>query len=154
MNDSTALALTLSSIDRDAVAFEFAHNHCGAKDSIEVLLVNCGITAHQFAALADDALFQKKCREYVKELTENGTSFALKARIMAEELLKTNYRLAKSPTTAASVVEKLISNTVRWAGLEKRPADGPGESSGPKISINIDLGNGTPTQNLIIDAAP
>lgn len=144
-------ALLLNSLNYEQIAFEFARNHCGPRNPAEILIMDCGINAQQFAALADDPMFQKLVRTYVKELTENGASFQLKARLQAEELLKTNYKLATHKDTPPSVAEKLIANTVRWAGLEKKAEGGEAGLGGPKISINIDLGNNTPPQNVVID---
>lgn len=147
---------SLQNLDTDKIAFEVARNQCGPKNPIDVLLMDCGITEAQFMALCDDALFARKVREYVKELTENGTSFQLKARLLAEDLLATNYKLAKSKETPPSVAEKLIANTVRWAGLDKK-ADGAADTfgGGPKINISINLGDdSTPrTASVTIDAA-
>lgn len=143
---SNAVLFSLQHLDQEKIAFEFARNHVGPKNPIEVLLMDCNITAQQFAALADDALFQRRVREYAKELTENGTSFTLKARLLAEDLLATNYKLAKHPETPPSVAEKLIANTVRWAGLEKKPdAADSTLQGGPKIAINISLDGATQT---------
>jgi hypothetical protein len=158
---SQATLLSLKHLDTDKIAFEFARNHCGPKHPIEVLLMDCGITGAQFAALADDALFQRKVRDFVKQLTEDGTSFRLKAQVLAEDLLKVNYRLANSKETPPSVAEKLIANTVRWAGLEKRPdTENVPIGGGPKININISLGDPAsadsstnPTTSITIDAA-
>ena len=147
---------SLRDLDVDKIAFEVARNQCGPKHPPDVLLMDCGITDAQFVALCDDALFKRKVRDYVKELTENGTSFQLKARLLAEDLLATNYKLAKSKDTPPSVAEKLIANTVRWAGLDKK-ADGAPDAfaGGPKINISINLGDtplSAPTTSVTIDA--
>lgn len=145
---------SLRDLDYDKIAFEVARNQCGPKNPIEILLMDCGVTEAQFMALCDDALFKRKTRDFVKELTENGTSFQLKARLLAEDLLATNYKLAKSKDTPPSVAEKLIANTVRWAGLDKK-ADGDSNplGGGPKINISINLGDdSTPrTASVTID---
>ena len=133
--------------DWEAVAFDVARNHVGQKLPVDDLLPHLGIARHEFEELCEDALFKRKVRDYTKELTENGTSFALKAQIQAEDLLRTQYRIAKDPETPPSVAIAAIANTVRWAGLEKKASEGAFEQSGgPKISININLGAATLTK--------
>lgn len=128
-------------MDWDKVAFEVARNQVGPKHPVDSLLADIGVSPDEFAELCEDALFKRKVKEYAKELTENGTSFALKAQIQAEALLKTQYRIATSPDTPPAVAVSAIANTVRWAGLEKKASDGTlgTNTGGPRIAINIDL---------------
>lgn len=140
------------SYDWERVAFDVARNHLGPRLPTHELLISLGITEHEFETLCEDSLFKRKVKEFTKELTENGTSFALKAQLQAEDLLKTQYRIAKDPDTPPSVAIAAISNTIRWAGFDKRPGDsGPDTSNqGPKIAININLGAATKT----VDVSP
>lgn len=139
-------------VDWEAVAFEVARNKVGHRLPVEDLLPLLNITLHDFELLCDDPLFARRVKEYVKELTTNGTSFALKAQMQAEDLLKTQYRIAKDPDTPPSVAVAAIQNVVRWAGYDKRAGDSTDNDGpkGPKISININLGNtAAPTTKTI-----
>lgn len=136
--------------DFDKIAFEVARNQVGARLPPHELLPSLNLDEDEFSALCGDALFKRKVKEFAKELTENGTSFALKAQVQAEDLLMTQYRIAKHPDTPPSVAIAAIAATVRWAGLEKKA----GESSdagigGPKISISINLGQGRESVALL-----
>lgn len=141
-------ALSTREIDWEKIAFDVAMNHCGPKLQPQDLITELGLTEPEFEELCDDELFKRKVKEYTKELTANGTSFALKAQLQAEDLLKTQYKIAKHPDTPPSVAIAAIANTVRWAGLDKRPGDSAGElgNSGPKVSISINLSAATATK--------
>lgn len=144
----------VSHLDYERIAFELARNHCGPKLDVETLILDIGISAEQFALLVGDTLFQSLVRKYTKELTESGVSFQMKARLLAEDLLGANYRLAKHKDTPPSVAVTAIANTVRWAGLEKKPGEDIDLDRMPKISISINLGNDTASKVVTIDATP
>jgi hypothetical protein len=132
-------------IDQEAVALEIAKNKVGAKLPIKDLLLALNMDEEALSTLLDNQLFIQKVATYAKELTESGESFAMKARIIAEDLLGTQYRLLKDPETPASVVVAGIANIVRWGGLEKR-ANEAGDSTGNRVSINISLDSANPKQ--------
>jgi len=137
----------IDSEDWEKHAFEVARNMCGAKLPAETLMGTLGLTEYEFSTLCDDSLFKRRVREFTKELTENGTSFALKARVQAEDLLATQYRIAKHPETPPAVAIAAIAATVRWAGFDKKPGgEGEDQSNAPKISINISLAAPRDTQ--------
>jgi hypothetical protein len=50
----------------------------------------------------------------------------MKARLQAEEMLKTSWRMVQDKETPANVRADLIKATVRWAGLEPKPSEGGG----------------------------
>ena len=136
-------------VDWERVAFDVARNHCGPKLPPDELILDLGLTEQEFEELCDDDLFKRKVKEYTKELTANGTSFALKAQLQAEELLKTQFRIAKDKDTPPSVAIAAIQSVVRWAGYDKRPGDSSDDASAAnknRISISINLGAArTPT---------
>jgi hypothetical protein len=132
----------IKTVDWERVAFDVARNQLGPRLPIDDLIPTLGISTTDFEELCDDALFKRKVKEYTKELTENGTSFALKAQLQAEDLLATQYKIAKHPDTPPSVAVAAIANTVRWAGFDKKAGGNDGEAvgaGGPRISININL---------------
>lgn len=130
-------------VDIEKVAFEVARNQCGPKYSVNRLIPDLGLTDVEFGELLNDPLFIRKVRDFVKMLEADGVSFQLKARVQAEDLLATSYKLAKHPDTPPMVAAKLIENTVRWAGWERKVSEAAPELGG-KFSININLGSGTP----------
>lgn len=140
-------------IDFEKTAFAVAHNQVGARLPISELIQDLDVTEREFASLLDDALFQRKVREYVTELKANGTSFAVKAAVQAEELLMTQFRIANDPDTPPSVAVAAIANTVRWAGLEKKAGgEVDNASNGPRISVSINLA--PPREPTTIDVTP
>ncbi|NBR09721.1 MAG: hypothetical protein EBT98_08775, partial [Opitutaceae bacterium] len=112
-------------LEWEKIAFDVARNQVGPRLPVEQLIYDLGLTPFEFESLCEDQLFRRRVREFAKELTENGSSFVLKAQVQAEELLRTQFRIAKSPDTPPSVAIAAIANTVRWAGLDKRPGDAP-----------------------------
>jgi hypothetical protein len=74
---------------------------------------------------------------------QDGMSFRLKARMQAEELLNTGWRLIHAPTSEvpAAVKERLMATVYRMAGYDTK-ADGfaPGGNAGLAIQINFNGG--------------
>jgi len=97
------------------------------------------ITKDEFTKLAEDPLFIRAYAAAKEELQKDGMSFKLKAKVQAEELLKKSWAMIQSPHTPANIKADLIKATVRWAGYEPRPNDGPG-GVGSAFQININLG--------------
>lgn len=144
-------------IDWDAAALAVARNQVGPRLPAEELIASMGLTATEFASLIDDDLFKRKVRALAKELTENGSSFALKARVQAEELLKTHFKIATDKDTPPSVAIAAIGSVVRWAGFDKRPLDSDEvKDNSPKISISITLAapKTTDAPGAVIDVTP
>jgi len=149
----TARPVLSDLIDWERTALSVARNQVGPRRPAHELIMDLGLTEHEFELLCEDHLFRRKVREFAKELTENGSSFALKARVQAEELLKTQFKIARDPDTPPSVAIAAISNTVRWAGFDKRPeATAEDVANRPKISISINLG--TDTKTITVDQLP
>lgn len=103
------------------------------------------ITREEWTRLRADPGFQNTLAGYVKLLRDEGTSFKLKARIQAEELLKTSWELIHGVDTPAAVKADLIKHTIRFAGLDasieqKAQANGGG-SNANNFQININLGD-------------
>lgn len=138
----------------ERLAFEIARNQVGPKYPADQLATDMGLTENEFLRLLGDPLFCRMVRNYAKELTEKGASFQMKAQIQAEELLKTNFKIARNPDTPPLVAVKAIENTVRWAGLEKKAIDNSSDPDGGKgkIQINISLGGAGPDTSVTIDA--
>ena len=92
----------------------------------------------EFLKLVDDPLFVQAYAGAQEMLRKDGMSFRIKARMQAEELLKTSWAMIQSTSTPTAVRADLIKSTVRWAGYEPK-GDGPG-ALGNAFQININLG--------------
>lgn len=99
-----------------------------------------GYTNEEWAALKHDPAFLADLTVAVEMVRKEGMSFKLKARLQAEELLKTSWRLIHAPAdeVPSSVKADLIKSTARWAGYDNKEAGGTG-NTGTALQININL---------------
>jgi hypothetical protein len=95
-----------------------------------------GITRDQFALIVAHPVFQKAYAEALEQLKVDGMAFKLKARMQAEFYLGTSYTMVTNPATSDAVRADLIKNTVRWAGLDTKAAEG-GPNANFSIQINL-----------------
>jgi hypothetical protein len=93
------------------------------------------ITRDQFSKIIQNPVFQKAYLDAQKMLQQEGMSYRIKARMQAEELLKTSWNLIHSSFTPASVKAQLIIHTAKVAGLE--PKEGAATSVPLNIQINL-----------------
>lgn len=115
------------------------------------------LTKADFIRLGRDEGFLAQVEAYKEQLRQPGQSFALKARLQAEELLKESWKLIHSPADQVppTVKADLIKSTMKWAGLDasaNRAAQG-GDGAGPALSINIQFSGKRPDPQLI-DVTP
>lgn len=132
----------------NVVAFELALILEGGGETVQDLLTRNNITPLQFAEFGKDKLFEKTVQDYREEIRTKGLTFRAKARVQAEELLKTSWILIHSIDTPAAVKADLIKHTVKWADLE--PKNNTVESSTGGVSITINLG-AERKETLVID---
>jgi hypothetical protein len=147
----TASAVT---IDANAIAFALAKNEVGEKLPLGEVLTNLSLDLKSPALrnLLNSPLFKTQYGAFVRELRESGESFRLKARVQAEELLRTNWAIIHDPIVPAAVRMKGIENVVEWADLKpKKTAEGP---VAPAITINIDLSAGAPEVITVVNDQP
>jgi hypothetical protein len=99
-----------------------------------------GYTTDEWARLKDDPGFLADLTAAVQMVKKEGMSFKLKARLQAEELLKTSWRLIHAPTdeVPSSVKADLVKATMRWAGYDNK--DNAVGSNGNALNIQINLG--------------
>lgn len=138
-------------VDASAIAYALARNECGEKLHISNALVALGLdpTDPSLRVLLMSEAFKKRYAGFVAELKANGESFKLKARVQAEELLKTQWEIIQDKAAPHAVRMKGIENVVEWADLKPRKAV---ENTAPtQISITIDLGGERPE---VIDVTP
>lgn len=96
-----------------------------------------GITREQFVDLIKLPAFQKAYVDAKEMLQKEGMTFKVKARMQAEELLKTSWALIHSQYTQSNIKAKLIEATWRVAGFEPKESD---KAAGQNMQINIHLG--------------
>lgn len=98
-----------------------------------------GYSQEEWMRLKDDPAFLADLAAAIQMVKQEGMSFRLKARLQAEELLKTSWRLIHAPNdeVPSSVKADLIKATARWAGYDNR--DQVGGGAGPSFAIQINL---------------
>lgn len=106
-----------------------------AEDTPAHICAAYSIDKDAFAKIIQNPVFQKAYFDAQKMLQQEGMSYRLKARMQAEELLKTSWQLIHSEFTPASVKADLIKHTARVAGLEPKE----GASVAVPLQININL---------------
>ena len=97
-----------------------------------------GIAEDEWELIRHDPTFLADLQRAVDMLKEEGMSFRMKAKLQAEELLKTSWRMIHNPSTPPNVAADLIKSTARWAQYDVPPSQqavAPG--SGFSISINF-----------------
>lgn len=124
-------------------ALAIARNQVGANLPVHEVLSAEGLTQPEYDALQKNSVFTGYVAAYVKELTESGFSFAAKCRVLAEDLLRDSYQMAKDPDVPAAVRAKVVENLVKWGDLE--PRKHAEVQAGPGFSITINIPGGVNT---------
>lgn len=99
-----------------------------------------GYTDEEWAALRHDPRFLADLTQAVEMVRQDGMSFKMKAKLQAEELLKTSWRLIHAPAdeVPSSVKADLIKATARWAGYDNKDTGAAGGNA-TALQININL---------------
>jgi hypothetical protein len=100
-----------------------------------------GISRDEWDRLRYDTLFLGDLERAMKLVSQEGMSFKLKAKLQAEELLKTSWRTIHDPLTPPSVKADLIKSTMRWAEYDQPPKESALAGAAAGFSINIQLNN-------------
>lgn len=101
-----------------------------------------GIDEDEWELLRHDPLFLADLGRAMKLVAEEGMSFKLKAKLQAEELLKTSWRTIHDIGTPPNVKADLIKATMRWAEYDTPPArEGAGGAQAGQFAINIQFTN-------------
>lgn len=111
------------------------------------LQVEYGYTDAEWAALPRNPVFMRELAGACELVRQEGMSFKLKAKLIAEENLKQVWKLVHSPNAEVppAVKAKLIELNARWAGFDpKTNGEGSGAQGGPvnanTLNIQINLG--------------
>ena len=106
------------------------------------LRVEYGYSDAEWEALRHNAVFLRELAGACELVRQEGMSFKLKAKLIAEENLKMTWKLIHGDAglVPAAVKAKLIELTARWAGYDDKPAAG-GPVNANTLNISINLGN-------------
>lgn len=98
-----------------------------------------GLSREDWERLRQHPQFVKDVAAANEELKKDGMSFRMKARLQADELLKTSWRLIHSSNddVPPSVKADLIKFTIRAAGLEADKAANGNQQNNLQININL-----------------
>lgn len=146
-------SVTTASLDANTIAYALARNEVGERLPIRDVLTanNIDLASPGLKTLLSSDGFKNRYASFVRELKESGESFKLKARVQAEELLATQWKIIHDPDAPHSVRMEGIKNVVEWADLKPKKAASEGGNQTPSISIHIDLGAARPE---VIDITP
>lgn len=106
-----------------------------------------GYTRAEWDALPRNPVFMKELAGACELVRQEGMSFKLKAKLIAEENLKQLWKMVHGDDkdVPAAVKGKLIELCARWAGFDPR-TNGEGGEGGPvnanTLNIQINLGDG------------
>lgn len=123
----------------DRLAFDVALRLEGSGEELEDIVERHDVTVEELKKFCKDKQFEARVETWRKEIKEKGMTFRLKARVQAEELLKTSWLMIQSPDVSPAVRADLIKQTVKWAGLEV--SDKESDIGGGGVSITINLGD-------------
>jgi hypothetical protein len=111
--------------------------------TIREIFESYGLTQTDYLRLKHDPAFKQALRDAVILVRQEGMSFKMKARLQAEELLATNWRLIHDRTgeVSAEVKAKLSMFTIKIAGYDPTvgQANMVGGGGGSPMQINIIL---------------
>lgn len=134
-----ASAVVGEEIDKEQFALAIARNQVGEKLPIADVMKSQGISEHLAEQYFNDPTFVKHVKRLAQELTENGFGFEAKARVLAEDALKTVYGIVTDKDAPTAVRMKGVENLVEWGGLKPKAAGGnnPNAQAGFTIQIVI-----------------
>lgn len=106
---------------------------------IDKLVEAYKISPDEWAVLSANPDFQAEVEAQREALKTEGMSFKMKARLQAEEMLRTSWQMVHNPDTPAPQRVDLIKTTFRVAGYDNKEGTAIGNAVG--LSINLILGD-------------
>lgn len=101
----------------------------------------------EWELIRHDPAFLGDLERAVKLVAQEGMSFKIKAKLQAEELLKTSWRTIHDAATPPNVKADLIKATMRWAEYDQPPQrDGLINGGRGAFAINIMFNNAAVAQ--------
>lgn len=144
--------MDLPVLNSKRVLLELALYLEGSGDAIEDLLQRNQLTPEDLQTLLLNPVFKMDLGKMREEVRDHGLTFKIKARTMAEELLKTTWDLTQDAMTSSTVKADLIKSVVEWGGLRPKTAtETAGTGGGVKILINL---GGNSGREITIPAVP
>ncbi len=107
-----------------------------------------GMSGREWARVVPSPAFKAKVAQLRKEISENGLSFRVKARVMAEELLQDVWAIARNPNVPANIRLQAQTRIVEWSGLVDR---GGGAQGSQGSSIHIHLGTKEDDKGQVVE---
>jgi len=92
-------------------------------------------------------------KKYKEELTRDGVTFRMRAKMQAEDLLTHSYTMAADPETPPAVRADLIKWTAKVAGPEPDSKE-KGAGAGAGFSLNITFAGAAPAVGATLDVTP
>jgi len=121
----------------------------GSGDDVNDILQRYQISPNRYIELTRSPVFLKELQKYREDIRDNGLTFKVKARVMAEQLLPKTYSMIYDPDVAPTVQADLIKSVARWAGYDQPKLPNQQQDDKPGFSIVINLGE--QTQVLSVD---
>ena len=115
---------------------------------VDAICAGYHITPEQWDIIRYDPTFLGDLKRAMDLLKEEGASFKLKAKLSAEEVLKTAFRTIHDPKTPPNVAADLMKSVVRWAGYDA-PTAAAGVAAGSGFSISINFNGDKPEMKTI-----
>lgn len=110
--------------------------------SVRAICEAYSITSEEWELIRHDETFLGDLQRAVKVVAEEGMSFKIKAKLQAEEMLKTSWRMVHDPSTPPAVRSDLIKSTMRWAEYDQPPSKDVQVNGGRgSFAINIQFNN-------------
>ncbi len=98
-----------------------------------------GYNDEEWQALRSNPVFIAELTGACDAMKQEGMTFKMKARLQAEAMLETSWRLVHAPGSEvpANVKADLIKSTARWAGYDSKDATGGPGGTALNIQINL-----------------
>lgn len=111
----------------------------------DVIRQEYGYSPEDWAMLPQNPVFLKDLAAACELMRQEGMSFKMKAKLIAEDNLAEVFRLTRDPACPPAVKGKLIELTARWAGFDPRTNGEEGSGGALQantLNIQINLGDG------------
>ena len=105
-------------------------------DGLSEILLRYDITLDEYDHISKSESFRRELSLAIRDARENGTPFAVKARVQAESYLEVLDALVYSPNTPSSTKLESIRSIVKWGRLE---APKNGEDTVPATQVNVNI---------------
>lgn len=135
--------LDLPVLHSKRVMLEIALYLEGSGDTVEDLISRNQISADELQKLLSNPIFRTDLSRMREEVREKGLTFRVKARAMAEELLKSTWLLTQDNNVSPTVRADLIKAVVEWGDLKPKNKESA-QDMGGGIKILINLGSTAP----------